>query len=49
MPNTNIPGAWPASKILETLSLKSAQSAMRGKPCPVAMLVVARIEALETK
>lgn len=49
MPNTNIPGAWTAEKILETLTLASVKSANRGKPCPVAMMVVARIETLTGK
>lgn len=49
MPTSNIPGAWSATKILETLTLASVKSANRGKPCPVAMNVVARIEALVSK
>jgi hypothetical protein len=33
-------GSWSDAKVIETLMLKNAHSAMRGKPCPVAAKVV---------
>lgn len=51
MDTINLPGAWDTRKALETLALKNAMASMRGKPCPVATRVVARLEimlAIET-
>lgn len=43
--NGKMVGGWEISKILEVLEMKNAMSAMRGRPCPVAVSVVARISA----
>jgi len=42
---TKFAAAWPISRVLEVLEMRNAMSAMRGKPCPVAVNVVARISA----
>lgn len=37
---------WTREQIIERLSLLNARAAQRGRACPVAALVVARLEAL---
>jgi hypothetical protein len=49
MANVSIRGAWDLQKTIETLALKNAASARRGKPCPVAARVVERLEALAAR
>ncbi len=40
----NLNGAWSPDKVLQTLALKNAMSAMRGKPCPIAARAAWRAE-----
>lgn len=39
-----IPGAWPLARVLETLEMRNAMQAMRGRPCPVSVSVVRRLQ-----
>jgi len=44
--NSNLPaGAWSLERVLKTLEIRNAMSAMRGRPCPVAARVVSRLSA----
>lgn len=40
----SLAGAWETSRVLEVLSTRVALAALRGKPSPVAALVLARME-----
>lgn len=43
---TQQPWHWSTARITEVLGTRVAMSALRGKPCPVAARVLARIEGV---
>ena len=38
---------WSIARILETLEMRNVMRAIKGRPCPVSQMVVARIQAAQ--